>query len=131
MFKFFKKAKKNNKGYTLTELIVVVAILGILAAIATPMVLGQITNAKNKTDIANAKTISNAYKIFMVENGKAANATAARTGIQTTLNPLPEIQNENNGFMINLETGDVIVVASSTTKSGYVDLGHEEPASPT
>ena len=36
-----KKIKKNNKGFTLVELVVVIAILGILAAIAVPRFTGS------------------------------------------------------------------------------------------
>jgi len=42
------KRHKNNKGFTLVELIVVLVILAILAAILVPMLLGYIDEAKEK-----------------------------------------------------------------------------------
>ncbi|MBQ1326631.1 MAG: type II secretion system protein, partial [Eubacterium sp.] len=43
--------KKNNKGFTLVELIVVLVILAILAAVLVPALLGYIDKAKKKKDM--------------------------------------------------------------------------------
>jgi prepilin-type N-terminal cleavage/methylation domain-containing protein len=48
--------KKNNKGFTLVELIVVLVILAILAAILVPALLGYIDKAKEKQIVLNAKS---------------------------------------------------------------------------
>ena len=44
-----KERLKNNKGFTLVEIIVVLVILAILAAIAVPAVLGYVDEAKTDT----------------------------------------------------------------------------------
>lgn len=52
------RIKKKEKGFTLIELIIVIAVLGILSAIAIPKFSNVSKNAKKNTDIANAKIIA-------------------------------------------------------------------------
>ncbi|HEY5583140.1 MAG TPA: prepilin-type N-terminal cleavage/methylation domain-containing protein [Ruminiclostridium sp.] len=115
MLKFFKKMKKNRKGYTLTELIVVVAILGILAAVATPMIMNQVDKARTTADLANAKSIENAYKIEVVSTGvEASDAAAAITAIKKTLVTIPAPQ-KAGAFYLNPKTGETKHSAATPT----------------
>lgn len=65
MLKNLKNKKK--KGFTLIELIIVIAIIAILAAVAIPKFTSISKDAKIKSDIANAKTISNAVAALIAE----------------------------------------------------------------
>ena len=60
--------KKKLKGFTLIEIIVVIAILGILMAILVPSFIGYLRRAKRTSDIASAKEIHNNVNHIITEN---------------------------------------------------------------
>ena len=49
--------KKNNKGFTLAELLIVVAIIAVLVAIAIPVFTTQLEKAREATDISNIRSL--------------------------------------------------------------------------
>lgn len=83
-----KLMKKNNKGFTLVELIVVLVILAILAAILVPALLGYIDRAREKQYVLNAKsylTAAQAELSSLYGEGKAPTELTGRaTKVQDT-----------------------------------------------
>lgn len=53
--------KNNKKGFTLIELIVVIAILGVLMMLVVPSVTGYLNSSKKAVANGNAKTCYNTY----------------------------------------------------------------------
>ena len=52
----FKKLRKNEKGFTLAELLIVVAIIGVLVAISIPIFTAQLEKARDAVSVANMRT---------------------------------------------------------------------------
>ena len=57
------KSNQTLKGFTLVELIVVIAIIGVLAAILVPSMVGYVTKAKLSAVNSSAKTLYNAASV--------------------------------------------------------------------
>lgn len=62
-----KKLKKENKGFSLVELIVVVLILGILAVAVTPQIMNWIDKSKDNKDLSYAGSVATAVESVALE----------------------------------------------------------------
>jgi type IV pilus assembly protein PilA len=70
----------SRKGFTLVELLVVVLIIAILAAIALPLYLSAVADSQVKTARANMQTIANAEQAYRVRTGVYTNSIALLSG---------------------------------------------------
>jgi len=64
------KRTKGEKGFTLIELIVVVAVLGVLATLVVPRVIGVKSDAEKSAKEANKRIIMNALERYYAVNGR-------------------------------------------------------------
>ena len=77
MKSLLKKRMSNEKGLTLVELLAVIVILGIIAAIAVPSIGNIINNSKIKATKADAQTALSAGNMYFIENPEKPDVTLA------------------------------------------------------
>jgi general secretion pathway protein G len=65
-----RRTARARGGFTLVEAIVVIIILGVLATVIAPRLIGRVGQAKHATAVANANTIATAVSTFALDTGK-------------------------------------------------------------
>ena len=80
MFELLKKRIKNEKGLSLVELLAVIVILGIVAAIAIPAIGNIIENSRYNAVKADAINVINAAQLYYIDNPQGVAGTAPSGG---------------------------------------------------
>jgi len=70
------KLRKKQKGFTLVELLIVIAIIAVLAAVVTPVTLSAINKSKATAVYAEMKSLETADLTHYVQNGEYFEDTA-------------------------------------------------------
>ncbi|CCN46913.1 Type IV pilin PilA [Vibrio nigripulchritudo MADA3029] len=82
---------KKQQGFTLIELMIVVAIIGVLSAIAVPAYQDYVTRSELSSGLATVKSILTPAELFYQENGTGTAATLAQLGTIAAANDLGAI----------------------------------------
>ena len=96
--------KKNNKGFSLVELIIVIAIMAILAGAIAPALIKYIDKSRRSNDVTSAKTI--------------------KTAVETALggDSIYELLTTGTGAIIEVEPGENTSNASTAGQYGVTIL---------
>lgn len=62
-----KERKMNNKGFSLVELIIVIAIMAILIVVLAPQYLKYVERSRNSTDLQNATELKTAIETYVAD----------------------------------------------------------------
>lgn len=110
--------KKNNKGFSLVELIIVIAIMAILAGALAPALIKYINKSRRSADIANADTIRTAVQTAMSDEDAMEKLMQKGNQTDATVSTLVGIDT----FGAELKS---ILGNKASVKSKYFDKGKE------
>ncbi|WP_245270715.1 type II secretion system major pseudopilin GspG [Beijerinckia mobilis] len=65
-----RKSRHSEAGFTLVEMLVVLAIIGLLVGLVAPRVLGQLSEAKVKTAHIQIESFKNALDLYFIDAGR-------------------------------------------------------------
>ena len=102
------KKIKNEKGFSLVELLIVIAIMGVLAVIAFNMFGGVLQGSKKSADAQQGKQIEKALLTYCIESGD--------WGLNGTTSPSATVLN-------TLNTDKVIIALTSGISKGSISYG--------
>ncbi|MBR1738886.1 MAG: type II secretion system protein [Ruminococcus sp.] len=110
--------KSNNKGFTLVELVVVIAIIGVLAAILVPSMMGYVKKSRLKTANGNAKTAYNAIAVVVTDKETAGTPLTFPSAFET-------IDGKNGSGASDSDVADAVkdALADNGNEAGQVAFG--------
>lgn len=111
--------KNKKKGFTLIELVIVIAILAILAAILIPSISGYVNKANDARNQANGRSVYMAATLAVSENEDTEKQKAAASSLSDT--KVSEIKTDDSGNVTS-------VTYSIGDKSYTVTITNGQPA---
>ncbi len=110
-----------KKGFTLVELVVVVLIIGIIAAVAAPRMFDTAGDARQNSTRQSLSVIRDAVELYKAQNGNYPTAASLATSLQANLKgPFPKVQMGANQNATVVATTQSPITAPEAGAAGWV-----------
>ncbi len=120
---FVKLLKSKKKGFTLIELMVVIAILALLGGVVAPRVIGRLRQAKPQKAAMDIKQISLGLDMYAADNGQYPTTEQGLQALITRPTTQPEPLNWNGPYVQPTDFKDPwgvpYIYVCPSTREGY------------
>ena len=127
-----RRTREGEHGFTLVELLIVVAIVGLIAAIAIPNLLNAVDKSKQKRSMADMRTIGSAVEAYATDNAMYPLGVTDWPAMKSHLNPhFMKEPPDTDGWMNGWEVGSVSGTDYTVTSTGKDGAASTRSGGPT
>lgn len=113
---------KSKKGFTLVEIMIVVVIIGLLAAMAIPAFQKVRESSQEKALLNNLRQLASGADQYFLENGVTQVSSADLVGNDSYIKAFNPIATSGDSYTANIQQGGDITAAHATLGTVSVDF---------
>lgn len=128
-----KQKSLTNKGFSLVELIIVIAIMAVLVGVLAPQYLKYVNNSKVSTDVASADSIRTAINTLIADS-KLTGTSVTLTDGTAAVSTLPASPTDSDYIMNSIGTklttkykSGASFVVTYSTEAGVTKIEYSVP----
>ena len=111
---------KSKKGFTLVEIMIVVVIIGLLAAMAIPAFQKVRASSQDRTVLNNLRQVASAAQQYLLEQGVLTVSSADLIGSGEYITTIESVGTESyDAFTINTNTSQIQIASPSGNTITY------------
>lgn len=114
-----KKKNANNKGFSLVELIVVIAIMAVLVGVLGPQFMKYVEKGRQSTDIQTVDNIATALKTYYTDHEPSATPLSLSISKGTAVTTDPAVTNAGLGAS-KLKSANWTITITYTKDTGAI-----------